>query len=279
MLFDPGSVLREPWPLMATLFIIIIGKSLAAFLIVLAFRHPPATAIMISASLAQIGEFSFILGELGVKLDLLPKDGRDLILGGAIISIMLNPLVFAAIDWLTPRIEGQLRDSSAAGTLNRGPEIESPKGTSLTDHTILVGYGRVGSIIAEALQQRGQQFIVVEAADSAAAKLQEKPFESIVGNAAQPEVLQAANPASARHLVIAIPDAFEAGQIVQQARTANPKVQIVARAHSDAEVEHLTNLGADIAIMGEREIARGMIEELETRIARGQLRGVPNATS
>jgi K+:H+ antiporter len=279
MLFDPGSILREPWPLIATLFIIIIGKSLAAFLIVLAFRHPPATAIMISASLAQIGEFSFILGELGVKLDLLPKDGRDLILGGAIISIMLNPLVFAAIDWLTPRIEGQLRDSSAAGTLNRGPEIESPKGTSLTDHTILVGFGRVGSIIAEALQQQGQKFIVVEAADSAVAKLQEKHFESIVGNAAQPEVLQAANPASARHLVIAIPDAFEAGQIVQQARTANPKVQIVARAHSDAEVEHLTNLGADIAIMGEREIARGMIEELETRIARGQLRGVPNATS
>jgi monovalent cation:H+ antiporter-2, CPA2 family len=105
MLFDPASVMREPWPLLATLFIIIVGKSLAAFLIVLAFRHPVATALTISASLAQIGEFSFILAELGVTLNLLPKAGRDLILAGAILSIMLNPLIFAAVDWLTPRLE------------------------------------------------------------------------------------------------------------------------------------------------------------------------------
>ena len=110
---------------------------------------------------------------------------------------------------------------------------------------------------------------MVEAADSAVAKLREQHFESIAGNTARPEILQATNPAAARYLVIAIPDAFEAGQIVQQARVANPKIQIVARAHSDAEVEHLANLGANIFIMGEREIARGMIEELEKRISHG----------
>ncbi len=105
MLFNPASLLREPWPLLATLFIIIIGKSVAAFLIVLAFRHPVGTALTISASLAQIGEFSFILAELGVKLNLLPTAGRDLILAGAILTIMLNPLIFAAVDWLSRRLE------------------------------------------------------------------------------------------------------------------------------------------------------------------------------
>jgi CPA2 family monovalent cation:H+ antiporter-2 len=259
MLFDPASVMREPWPLLATLFIIIVGKSLAAFLIVLAFRHPLATALTISASLAQIGEFSFILAELGVMLNLLPEAGRDLILAGAILSIMLNPLIFAAVDWLTSRLE-RPRATPTAVTAPEPIPI-----TSLTDHAVLVGYGRVGSIIGDALKQRSQPFIAIEVSDSALAKLKESNVEAIRGNAARSDVLTAANPSSARFLVVAIPEAFEAGQIVQKARAANPKIQIIARAHSDAEVEHLTGLGADHVIMGEREIARGMIEELERR--------------
>jgi CPA2 family monovalent cation:H+ antiporter-2 len=259
MLFDPASVMREPWPLLATLFIIIVGKSLAAFLIVLAFRHPLVTALTISASLAQIGEFSFILAELGVMLNLLPEAGRDLILAGAILSIMLNPLIFAAVDWLTSRLE-RARVTPRAITAPEPIPV-----TSLTDHAVLVGYGRVGSIIGDALKQRSQPFIAIEVSDSALAKLKEGNVEAIRGNAARSDVLTAANPSSARFLVVAIPEAFEAGQIVQQARAANPKIQIIARAHSDAEVEHLTGLGADHVIMGEREIARGMIEELERR--------------
>jgi CPA2 family monovalent cation:H+ antiporter-2 len=96
-------------------------------------------------------------------------------------------------------------------------------------------------------------------ADNALAKLRENKVETVEGNAARDDVLKAANPSGARYLVIAIPEAFEAGQIVQQARAVNPEIQIIARAHSDAEVEHLTNLGADIAVLGEREIAHGMI--------------------
>jgi K+:H+ antiporter len=176
MLFDPGSVIREPWPLLATLFIIVIGKSLAAFLIVIAFRHPVATALMISASLAQIGEFSFILAELGVALNLLPKEGRDLILAGAIISIMLNPLIFAAVDKLERR---RVTPTAVAP--------EPIPVTPLTDHVILVGYGRVGSIIADALAQKGQPFFVIEVADSAVAKLREKHFESVVGTPRAPK--------------------------------------------------------------------------------------------
>ncbi|MET0677038.1 MAG: YbaL family putative K(+) efflux transporter [Bradyrhizobium sp.] len=260
MLFDPFSVIRDPWPLVATLLVIIIGKSLAAYVIVIAFRHPVSTALTISASLAQIGEFSFILAELGYGSKLLSKQARDLILAGAILSIMLNPLVFAGVDWLIARLERR-----NAPTPVRPAAPKALPMTKLTDHTILIGYGRVGNIIGNNLKQKQMPFLVVEVSDATVSKLREGGVEALIGNAAQPEVLKASGLASSRNLIVAIPEAFEAGQIVQQARAANPDVRIIARAHSDAEVEHLKGLGADVVIMGEREIARGMIEELERR--------------
>ena len=259
MLFDPFSVVRDPWPLIATLLVIIIGKSLAAFLIVVAFRHPVATALTISASLAQIGEFSFILAELGYASKLLSKQARDLILAGAILSIMLNPLVFAGVDWLIARLERRKAPSPTRAAAKAIPV------THLTNHTILVGYGRVGNLIGNDLKQKKLPFLVIEASDGTVSKLKESGIEAMTGNAAQPEILKAAALAKSRNVVVAIPEAFEAGQIVQQARAANADIRIIARAHSDAEVEHLQGLGADTVIMGEREIARGMIEELERR--------------
>jgi monovalent cation:H+ antiporter-2, CPA2 family len=258
MLFDPFSVIRDPWPLIATLLVIIVGKSIAAFLIVVAFRHPVATALTISASLAQIGEFSFILAELGYGSKLLSKQARDLILAGAILSIMLNPLVFAGVDWLIAWLERRKAPSPSLVVPAKAIPV-----THLRDHTILVGYGRVGNIIGNDLKQKKLPFLVIEASDSTVTKLKESGVEALMGNAAQPEILKAAALPASRNVVVAIPEAFEAGQIVQQARAASARVRIVARAHSDAEVEHLKGLGADMVIMGEREIARGMIEELE----------------
>ena len=142
---------------------------------------------MISASLAQIGEFSFILAELGVALNLLPKEGRDLILAGAIISILLNPLIFATVHWLTRRLDQEASQTGPA----IAPEDLSSDVTVLTSHTILVGYGRVGSIVAAALQERGRPYLVVEAADSALSKMQDQRIETIIGNAVRPDVLRA----------------------------------------------------------------------------------------
>jgi monovalent cation:H+ antiporter-2, CPA2 family len=273
MLFNPSSLTENPLPIVATLFIILIGKSVAAFLIVLAFRRPIRTALVISASLAQIGEFSFILAELGVRLGLLPDEGRDLILAGAILSICLNPLAFVAADWLTRYLERrwpyEVRTPEPAAPVG-APVAEPPTNgppimTGLTDHIVLVGYGRVGSLVGQFLQGRAQPFLVIEAADRVVAMLREAGVETILGNAANAQVLHGANLAGASRLVVAIPEAFEAGQVVQQARLANPGLEIVARAHSDAEVEHLTRLGADVVIMGEREIARSMIEEISRR--------------
>ena len=277
MLFDPLSLISNGLPILATLAIIVIGKSIAAFVIVVAFRYPIATALMISASLAQIGEFSFILAELGVGLKLLPEQGRDLILAGAILSILLNPLMFLALDRMKPWLErraGKTQPAEEARPI--GPATEPgqvasvavkpskedgpPPRTALTGHSILIGYGRVGSLVGAALKEAALPFLVIEDADKTLAKLKSDGVETVAGNAANAEVFSAANPEGAKRLILAIPNAFESGQIVLRARTANPAINIIARAHSDAEVEHLKGLGADTVIMGEREIARGIVE-------------------
>jgi len=269
MMFNPLSLLAEPLPILATLFIIMIGKSLAAFLIVRGFRHPAGTALTISASLAQIGEFSFILAELGVQLGMLPAQGRNLILAGALLSIVLNPLAFAAADWLRRRMEGEhvsARQGTAPPSAVAAEQEGAPGRTDLTDHIVLVGYGRVGSLVGDALRQSDRRFLVIEDAETALSRLRAAGIETITGNAAATEILAAANPGQARQLVITIPDAFEAGQVVEQARRANAGLDIIAQGHSEDEAGHLRQLGAHVVITGEREIARAIVAEIERRL-------------
>ncbi len=251
MLFNPAILVTDTLPLLGTLGIIIIGKSIAAFAIVRAFGHPAKTALTISASLAQIGEFSFILAAMGVALAVLPPDGRDLILAGAILSIMLNPLVF----WLVDRFGGRLIPGE-------GDHAISPvEPAAQAGHMVLVGRGRVGSLVVRQLGQTQHRLTVIETERDAGEAATADNIEMIVGNAVDREILVRARIADARLLLVAIPNAFEAGQIVEQARSLNPNLRIVARAHHDAEVEHLEKRGANMAIMGEREIARRMIDQ------------------
>lgn len=277
MLFDPTILLREPLAILATVFIIVIGKSAAAFLIVILFRKGVSTALTISASLAQIGEFSFILAELGVGLKLLPEEGRDFILAGAIISIVLNPLMF----YLTERLRPRFEDAAARRTARKSPQAaetvapvaeveagnddEEDTRTPVPHdgHCVLVGYGRVGRIVAANLKTAKIPFVVIEESDRLVSDLHAEGIDAIAGHAASAGLLSLSNIARARSLVVAIPDAFEAGNIVESAKKMNSRLLVIARAHSDAEVEHLTNLGADTVIMGEREVANGMLKRLD----------------
>jgi monovalent cation:H+ antiporter-2, CPA2 family len=309
MLFNPAVLVESPMAVLATVAIIVIGKSAAAYAIVRAFGHPAATAMTISVSLAQIGEFSFILMGLGVTLGLVDGHARDLVLAGAIISILLNPFLFAAVERgrtkiltriqftkdavakaaadAAPRapeaaaqaaadavpepapatvaeavVEGA-RDAVAAGTSDTPepePDTAGPAVTTLTDHDVVVGYGRVGSLVGARLVAAGRPVVVIEEADEAVAAARADGAEIVVGNAADPEVLAAANMAHARRLFVTVPETFEAGQVVEQCRAVNAKLEILARAHSDEAVDHLNGLGANLSISGEREIALRMLE-------------------
>jgi monovalent cation:H+ antiporter-2, CPA2 family len=260
MLVDPMILVREPTAILGTVLIIVLGKSLAAYAIVRLFRHSHATALTISASLAQIGEFSFILVGLGVSLTLLPERGRNLILAGAIISILLNPLFFAALDRiLAPPATAKPATPDAAPAVPPEPAREEIPLTTLSDHVVLVGHGRVGSFVSEQLLKTGTPLLVIEEDANRVTGLKGKGPQTIAGNAADPDVVRAANIEAARCILVAVPDAFEGGQIVAQARERNASLLIVARAHSEAEIEHLKKHGATAVVMGEHEIAKAMV--------------------
>jgi monovalent cation:H+ antiporter-2, CPA2 family len=266
MLFDPGIMIERPLDVVATFLIIVLGKSIAAWLIVRAFGKDNTTALLISASLAQIGEFSFILAGLGMQLEVLPRDGYDLILAGALMSIMLNPLLFG---WV------QRHERLAERTAPREPTPVLP---DLREHVLIVGYGRVGSELARLLHARGVPVVVIDGEDDRIDRARAAGLLAIRGNAADVRVIGEAAPERARMALLAIPNALEAGEIVAALRAANPTLTVVARAHSDAGVRHLLEHGADGAVMAERELAHSLAEMvLATPDYRGS-RHLPPAT-
>ena len=240
MLFDPRVFLNAPGALALTFAVVMAGAAIAYLLLRLR-KVGPAAAVTVAVALAQIGEFSFILADLGISLDILRPGARDLILGASILSILINPLLFALA----------AKKEEAPNEPDRPQPV--PQTTTLTGHTVLVGYGRVGKLIADGLDGAQPLLVIEEGAVGTPG------IAHIRGNAAKDEVLAAANLGAARLLFVAIPQAFEAGQIVQQARRANPSLPIIARAHFDAEVDHLQKMGATFVVMGEREIAMAML--------------------
>ncbi|MFA9218495.1 MAG: YbaL family putative K(+) efflux transporter [Sphingomonadaceae bacterium] len=262
MLFEPSILVEQPLKVLAVVAIVVIGKSLAAFVLVLLLRYPAKTALMVSASLAQIGEFSFILAALGLSLHLMPVEGQSLILAGAIISIAVNPLVFLA----TQPLERWLgRNPGLAAKFERpaDPLAELPQSVPqehLAGHVVLVGYGRVGSRIALTLQQQGIAYVVAEQNREVVDQLRKDGVHAVAGNAGEPAVLIQAHVARARMLVIATPDTFHVRAMIETARALNPTIQTVVRTHSDEEAELLRGERAGQVFIGEQELAKGMGE-------------------
>jgi CPA2 family monovalent cation:H+ antiporter-2 len=262
MLFDPAILIREPLAIVAVVLVIVIGKSLVAFAMVLMSGYPVSTALTVSASLAQIGEFSFILAGLGVALGLLPPEGRDLILAGALLSIALNPMVFLAAD----RLSAEIRVRPAL--LARLERAIDPKLSYLIadfeagprDHAIIVGYGRVGGVVGKGLKSQGLPVVVIDQDRRRVEALRERGLSAIFGDATTQGVLEAAGIDKARLLVIATPDGFETRRIIEIARALSPHIHTAVRTHSDDEVAHLERQGVGIAIMGERELALGLMD-------------------
>ena len=261
MLFDPMILVREPLTVIATLAIIVFGKSIAAFLLVKMFGHSKRTALTISVSLAQIGEFAFILAGLGISLGLLSEHGRNLVLAGAILSIMFNPLLFTLLEKYLAKTE-TIEDQS----VEEAVEDEKQIPFDLCNHALLVGYGRVGSLLGEKLQAAGIPLVVIENSRPRVEALRDQGISTVLGNAANQEVMDLARLDCARWLLVTIPNGYEAGEIVASARVKRPNIEIIARAHYDDEVTYILERGADRVVMGEREIANSMLGMLQIDI-------------
>lgn len=267
MLFTPAILWEQPWHLLAVVLIIVVGKSMAAFVLVLAFRYPLNTALTVSASLAQIGEFSFILAGLGIALGLLPAEGMSLVLAGALLSIALNPLVFASLEPLRRWI---LDNSQLARDLEQRPDPYAvlPQTTErkyLAGQVVLVGYGRVGKRIANALKTRGIPFVVAEQNRELVEDLRQQGLVAVSGNAAEAGVLIQAHISQASMLVVATPDPRSFRQMVETAKTLNPAIEVVIRTHSEEESEMLRKDALGTVFFGEEELARGMTDHVLRR--------------
>jgi CPA2 family monovalent cation:H+ antiporter-2 len=249
--------------------VILVGKTLAAIGLVLAFRYPLNTALTVGASLAQIGEFSFILAGLGVSLGLLTPAAQSLIVAGALISISLNPALFQAIEpaqaWIRKR-------SSLARRLELrdDPLAELPRSfdqSSLTGHVLLVGYGRVGRRIADELTARSLPFVVAEQNRERVEQLRELDVPAVSGDASDAATLIQGHVARARMLVIATPDTIDVRRMVEISRRLNPSIEVVLRTHSEEEAVMLEQEKVGRVFLGEQELAQGMIRHVLDRMA------------
>jgi CPA2 family monovalent cation:H+ antiporter-2 len=261
MLFDPNIVIEQPLQLIAVVAIIILGKSIAALALVLAFRYPLNSALTIAASLGQIGEFSFILASLSISLGLMPVEGQSLILAGALISIALNPLVFGSIEPVRTWI---LKRSELARQLEQrqDPYAELPLATErkyLEGQVVLVGYGRVGRRIAEALRSRGIPYVIAEQNREVVQSLRKEGVAAVSGDANDPAVLIQAHIANAAMLVIATPDSVNVRTMAETARTLSPGIEVVVRTHNEEESFLLRKEGVGTVFYGEEELAKGML--------------------
>lgn len=250
MLFNPAILLTAPLAVLASVIIILFGKSLAAYGIVRLFGHDRHTALTISASLAQIGEFSFILLGLGITLGLLPTEARDIVLAAAIVSILVNPFLFNLIDRLEAR------------TAARDENATAPKAGVPADKVVLVGGGRIGGRIAEQLRQSRVPLVIVESDPGQTERLREQGFEVIHGNAVLAETLEEAGVEEACVLIVAIPNSFEAGEIIASQRGLAPARTILACAYFGDEMEWLQKQGATAVVNGADEVANRLVSLL-----------------
>jgi CPA2 family monovalent cation:H+ antiporter-2 len=253
MLFDPVILVEQPVRVLATSVLVIAGNALAAWGAARLLGAGGPTSALLAASLCQIGEFSFILAGLGVSLGMLPEEGQDLILAAAIVSIVANPLVFVLHDRFTARRERL--DPPAPHDVMSPP---LPDGSR--PHVILIGYGRVGSELGPLLSAQGVPVVVVDDDEPRVQSARAAGLPAVRGHAANAAVIAEARPDTAQMALIAIPNAFETGEIIERLRDLNPAISIMARAHSDAGVRYLIDRGADGAVMAERELAHSLAE-------------------
>ncbi|MES2857873.1 MAG: YbaL family putative K(+) efflux transporter [Pseudomonadota bacterium] len=253
MLFNPSILIEHPLLVLATVALIVFGNAFIAYTIVRLLKLPKLTALTIATSLSQIGEFSFILAGLGLTLKVLPQQGLDLVLAGALLSIIANPFLFSWLD----RWQGA-RAAEVAANIVLAPNSELP--ADMAGHTIVVGYGRVGRDLTRLLHARGVPLVLIESDPDRIDQARANGLIALRGNAASDRILRDARPDTAQLAILAMPQALEAGEITARLKAINPAISVLARAHSEAEVKHLLEHGADAAVLAERELAYSLVD-------------------
>ena len=259
MLIDPRVLMDQPLRVLATAGVVLLGNSVLVTLLLVLLRHPVGPSLRLGAAFGQVGEFSFIMAGLGVSLGVLPEAGRSLVLAAALVTIVANPLLYRGAQrlaaWLArfPALIDRMERTREPRVATTAVFQAVPR-----DHVILVGYGRVGRTIGDALQRRGIPFVAIEQDRRTLEVMRGMGVPAIYGNATRADILQLAHPATARLLVVATPDPYHAQVVIERAREANAALQVVVRTHGDEEQALFERMGVQRALMGERELAYAM---------------------
>lgn len=281
MLFQPAQILDGFLPLLIVLAIIILGQSCAAFFLLKLFKRSDETALTVAAGSAQIGEFSFILAGFGNALGLIGNDARDYILGGAIISILLNPLVFAFAEKIALRRKAGQTAKEAEETKDTAAEEDTrPAPSSKTAHTVLVGFSATGRFLAQGLAAQNRPFTIIEIMPRRVEKARAAGYESFIGNAVYEDILALANIAAAQNLVLTAGNSYEAARIAALARGQNPLLHIAARAKTADDKTEFAENGIHAIVADSEEIAAALLRLLPAAPAdKAPESGPPSATA
>jgi CPA2 family monovalent cation:H+ antiporter-2 len=282
VLFNPLIVVQSPLQVLALVAVIVIGKSAASFTLLRLFKHSTRTALTIGGSLGQIGEFSFIIAGMGVTLGLFTRDTQAMIVAAALIAITVNQPILAGMRLVLRRADERgVRLRMAAAPAGRNGDEMPAKGVPMTaratrapidevedpfdfsrfrDHVVVIGHGRVGTTITEALQRESARYVIVDEQERGVAGLRARGERAVFGDATRAEVLQRAGIEHARLVVVTAPEPIRARRVVEVARDMNPQIPVAVRTHSAAEQAFLeefvhANGGAGRAIYAEREAA------------------------
>jgi CPA2 family monovalent cation:H+ antiporter-2 len=260
MLFNPEILFQHPIQVITVILIITIGKSVAAFIIVLLCRYPLRTALLISASLAQIGEFSFILGALGVSYGLFSEAAKDMILAGALASIAINPLLFYAAEAFhhyTMKHKNwkdlQQPSEDELGLLTRQAK------KSLQDPVILIGFGHIGQYLQEQMQLAEVDHVIIDYSRERVEELRGRGVMAIAGDAAFADTLKDAGILKARAIMVTVSNAYRARSIITMAREIKPEIEVIVQAHNEEELTYYREQHVNLAVLDSQEVAKRML--------------------
>jgi monovalent cation:H+ antiporter-2, CPA2 family len=261
MMFNPAELLQVLPLTLTTLAVVLVGKPMAALLVVLLLRYPLRVALSVAVALAQVGEFSFILATLGTDLKVLPETASRALVVVAIVSITLNPLLYRAVKpaarWLSDRF-----DAKALPSADRAAEAFAP---SSSPRAVLIGYGPIGRVLARLLRDHGMEPVIVELNYDTVSSLSDAGTLAIYGDATRPDILQKAGVPSAASVIFTA-DGAASPTAIADVRLLNPSALILVRAKYSSEVRSLEQAGADVVFSSEGEIALSMVDRLLTRL-------------
>jgi len=263
MLLDPKALMASPVLLLISVCVVLIGKPLAAFAIVVLMGYGSRVALGVSVALSQIGEFSLILATVGQQLNILPESAANTIIATTIVSLTLNPIQYKTIDWMEATLANWPSLWRSFNPKSQAPgKVQADPGKGEAFRAVVVGYGPIGQTVSRLLHDGGIEPVIIETNLNTAHRAQGEGRRAIYGDAAHPDVLEAAGIDSAVALVLSASTTEQTAEIIRIARKTNPALRIIARANYLREADAMRTAGAEAVFAGEGEVALAMTEHI-----------------